>query len=98
MIFNEACFNNYANLQSTIIKSSDQSFRDYYHVFVTPPITDFWIDSSVGCFFVTYLETVTNQCRTLKKIYTRKETHFALCLYSGLCMSLKVIKLQQTLA
>lgn len=36
MIFNEACLNNYANLQSTRIKSSDQSFHDRYHVFLTP--------------------------------------------------------------
>lgn len=36
MIFNEACLNNYANLQSTRIKSSDQSFHDCYHVFLTP--------------------------------------------------------------
>ena len=38
MIFNEACLNNYANLQSTRIKSSDQSFHDCYHVFLTPPL------------------------------------------------------------
>lgn len=35
MIFNEACLN-YANSQSTRIKSSDQSFYDCYHVFLTP--------------------------------------------------------------
>lgn len=35
MIFNEACLN-YANSQSTRIKSSDQSFYDCYRVFLTP--------------------------------------------------------------
>lgn len=67
VIFNEACLNNYANLKSARIKSSDQSFHDYYRGFVTPSITDFWIDSSLGYFFVIYLEIATNQCRTLKK-------------------------------
>lgn len=70
MIFNEACLNNYANLQSTRIKSSDQSFHDYYRVFVTSPITDFWIDSNPGWifFFFIYLEIATNQCRKFKKL------------------------------
>lgn len=72
MIFNEACLNNYANLQSTRIKSSDQSFRDYYRVFGVCPITDFWVDSSLGCFFVffffsIYLEIANNQCKTFFK-------------------------------
>lgn len=38
MIFNEACLNNYVNLQSTRIQSSDQSFHDCYHVSLPLPL------------------------------------------------------------
>lgn len=92
MIFNEACLNNYANLQSTRIKSSDQSFHDYYRVFVTSPITDFWIDSNPGwIFFFSFIWKLPQINVESLKNYARKETFFVLCLHSGHCMSLKVI-------
>lgn len=98
MIFNEAFLNNYVNLQSTRIKSSDQSFHDCYHVLLTPGSATLTICCMWKPFLGMCLEMDINQYLALEEIFTWSVMHFMLCLYSGLYVTVKVILFCHSLA